>query len=180
MTIARPVDTGEAHRTFDQAVEAALDHAMTNDERVLVRGEDVRLLRRNLLVRHGPDRVLDTPISESVFLGAAVGAALAGLRPVAELYMVDFLAVAFDALLNHAAKFAAFSGGRWTVPLVVRAPCGGGYLRSVAPSTPKRSWPLHRRPGGCWSSTRTTSEAASRARSVRSCSNGTCGCASRG
>jgi acetoin:2,6-dichlorophenolindophenol oxidoreductase subunit beta len=128
MTITRPpLSTSEVHRTFDEAVEAALDHAMTHDERVLVLGEDVRLLRRNLLVRHGPDRVLDAPISESAFVGAAVGAALAGLRPVVELFMVDFLAVAFDALLNHAAKFAAFSGSRWTVPLVLRAPCGGGY-----------------------------------------------------
>jgi acetoin:2,6-dichlorophenolindophenol oxidoreductase subunit beta len=126
-----PQRTGSGRRvrtlSFEQAAEAALDHAMTLDPRVVVFGEDVRLLRRNLLVRHGPSRVLDTPISESAFLGAAVGAAMAGLRPVVELYMVDFLAVAFDALLNHAAKFEAFSGGRWRVPLVLRAPCGGWY-----------------------------------------------------
>lgn len=114
-------------RTFDAAVEAALDQAMTADDRVITFGEDVRVLRRNLLVRHGPDRVRDAPISEAAFVGAAVGAAMAGLRPVAELYMVDFVAVALDALLNHAAKFHAFSGGRWHVPMVLRAPCGGGY-----------------------------------------------------
>lgn len=113
--------------TYDQAVEAALDVAMTRDQDIVLFGEDTRLLRRNLLVRHGPERVMDTPISESAFLGAAVGAAMAGLRPVAELYMVDFIAVAFDAILNHAAKFDTFSGGRWTVPMVVRAPCGGWY-----------------------------------------------------
>lgn len=113
--------------TFDEAVERALDQAMTADERVVVWGEDVRLLRRNLLVRHGPGRVLDAPISEGAFLGAAVGAAMAGLRPVVELLMVDFVGVALDALLNHAAPFTTFAGGRWDVPLVLRAPYGGGY-----------------------------------------------------
>ena len=113
--------------TFDEAVELALDTAMTADDRVVTFGEDARILRRNLLARHGPDRVLDAPISEAAFVGAAVSAAMAGLRPVAELYMVDFVAVAFDALLNHAAKFTAFSGGQWPVPMVLRAPCGGWY-----------------------------------------------------
>lgn len=114
-------------RTFDQAIEAALDNAMAADDRVVIIGEDVHLLRRALRVRHGPDRVLPTPISESAFLGAGVGAAMAGLRPVVEIMLVDFVGVAFDALLNHAAKTEYFSGGRWQVPLVVRASCGGGY-----------------------------------------------------
>jgi pyruvate/2-oxoglutarate/acetoin dehydrogenase E1 component len=100
---------------------------MSDDTRVILFGEDVPLLRRNLLVRFGPKRVRGTPISESAFLGAGVAAAMAGLRPVVELYMVDFLGVAMDALLNQAAKIEAFSGGQWTAPLVVRAPCGGGY-----------------------------------------------------
>ena len=68
-----------------------------------------------------------TPISESAFLGAGVAAAMAGLRPVVEMYMVDFLGVGMDALLNHAAKVETFSGGKWNAPFVVRAPCGGGY-----------------------------------------------------
>lgn len=127
MTTRPTPEPRTALRTFDEAVEAALDQAMSGDDRVIVLGEDVRLLRRNLLVRHGPDRVLDAPISEAAFVGAAVGAAMAGLRPVAELYMVDFVTVALDALVNHAAKFDAFSGGRWQVPMVLRAPCGGGY-----------------------------------------------------
>jgi pyruvate dehydrogenase E1 component beta subunit len=71
--------------------------------------------------------VRETPISEAAFLGAAVGAAMSGLRPVVEIMLVDFIGVAFDALLNQAAKIEAFSGGRWHVPLVVRAACGGGY-----------------------------------------------------
>jgi len=141
--------------TYARAIEDALGQAMAEDERVVVFGEDVRALRMNLAVRFGERRVRPTPISESAFVGAAVGAAMAGLRPVAELIMIDFLAVAADALVNHAAKVEAFSGGRWRVPMVVRAGCGGGYgdggqhqqalwgwvahvpgLKVVVPSTP--------------------------------------------
>ena len=112
---------------FTQAVDEALGQAMADDPRIIVFGEDVPLLRRDLLVRFGPKRVRGTPISESAFLGAGVAAAMAGLRPVVEIYMVDFLGVCMDALLNHAAKVETFSGGRWRAPVVVRAPCGGGY-----------------------------------------------------
>jgi len=112
---------------FTQAVDDALSQAMADDPRIVVFGEDIPLLRRDLLVRFGPQRVKGTPISESAFLGAGVAAAMAGLRPVVEIYMVDFLGVCMDALLNHAAKVETFSGGKWTAPVVVRAPCGGGY-----------------------------------------------------
>ena len=112
---------------FTQAVDDALAQTLADDPRIVLFGEDVPLLRRNLLVRFGPRRVRGTPISESAFLGAGVAAAMVGLRPVVELYMVDFLGVCMDALLNHAAKVEAFSGGKWTAPVVVRAPCGGGY-----------------------------------------------------
>jgi len=112
---------------FTQAVDDALAHAMADDPRIVVFGEDVPMLRRDLLVRFGPGRVRGTPISESAFVGAAVAASMAGLRPVVEVYMVDFLGVCMDALLNHAAKVEAFSGGKWQAPVVVRAPCGGGY-----------------------------------------------------
>ena len=112
---------------FTEAVDDALGHAMSLDPNIILLGEDLHLLRRNLLVKFGPDRILNTPISESAFVGAGVAAAMAGLRPVVEVYMVDFLNVAMDALVNHAAKLETFSGGRWSAPLVVRAPCGGGY-----------------------------------------------------
>jgi pyruvate/2-oxoglutarate/acetoin dehydrogenase E1 component len=112
---------------FTQAVDDALSQAMADDPRIVVFGEDIPLLRRDLLVRFGPKRVRGTPISESAFLGAGVAAAMAGLRPIVEIYMVDFIGVCMDALLNHAAKVEAFSGGKWTAPVVVRAPCGGGY-----------------------------------------------------
>jgi pyruvate dehydrogenase E1 component beta subunit len=113
--------------TFAEAIEEALASAMSADPRVVVLGEDVEMLRRNLFVRFGNRRVRNTPISESAFVGAAVAAAMAGLKPVVEVMLVDFLGVCMDALLNHAAKVEAFSGGRWQVPLVVRAACGGGY-----------------------------------------------------
>lgn len=112
---------------FTQAVDDALAQAMADDPRIILLGEDIPLLRRNLLVQFGPRRVRGTPISESAFLGAAVAAAMTGLRPVVEMYMVDFLGVCMDALINHAAKVKAFSGGKWTAPVIVRAPCGGGY-----------------------------------------------------
>lgn len=114
-------------RTFAEAIEDALALAMTNDPNIVILGEDVHTLRRNLLVRFGKERFLSAPISESAFLGAAVTAAMGGLRPVVEIMIVDFIAVAVDALLNHAAKVETFSGGRWNVPMVVRAACGGGY-----------------------------------------------------
>jgi pyruvate dehydrogenase E1 component beta subunit len=84
-------------------------------------------MRRGAYVRFGGGRVLDSPISESALLGAALGSAMAGLRPVVEIMFVDFIGVALDQLLNHAAKVEAFTGGRWQAPLVVRAACGGGY-----------------------------------------------------
>ena len=112
---------------FTEAIDDAIGQAMKDDDRIIIFGEDIPLLRRNLLVRFGPKRVRGTPISESAFLGAGIAAAMAGLHPVVELYMVDFLGVAMDALLNHASKLEAFSGGKWTAPVVVRAPCGGGY-----------------------------------------------------
>ena len=112
---------------FTQAVDDALAAAMKRDPRIVVFGEDVPLLRRELLVQFGSRRVRGAPISESAFLGAGIAAAMAGLRTVVELYMVDFLGVCMDALLNQAAKLEAFSGGKWTAPVVVRAPCGGGY-----------------------------------------------------
>jgi pyruvate/2-oxoglutarate/acetoin dehydrogenase E1 component len=112
---------------FAAAIESAIAQAMAGDERIVILGEDVRMLRRNLYARFGGQRVRDTPISESAFLGAAVSAAMAGLRPIVEVQMVDFIGVGADALLNHAAKLRAFSGGRWGAPLVVRASCSGGY-----------------------------------------------------
>ncbi|MDX1675195.1 MAG: alpha-ketoacid dehydrogenase subunit beta, partial [Longimicrobiales bacterium] len=109
------------------AIDKAVAEAMARDERVLVFGEDIPLLRPELFARFGADRVRATPISESAFLGAAVGAALGGLRPIVEVMLVDFIAVGFSAVLNEMAKVDGFTGGRWRCPLVVRTTCGGGY-----------------------------------------------------
>lgn len=109
------------------AIDRAVEEAMARDERVVVFGEDIPLLRPTLYARFGAGRVRGTPISESAFLGAAVGAAMAGLRPIAEIMLVDFIAVGFSAVLNEMAKVEAFTGGQWQCPLVVRATCGGGY-----------------------------------------------------
>ena len=113
--------------SFSDAVDDALGQAMAADPSIILLGEDVQGLHAGLFVRFGRQRVRNTPISEAAFLGAAVTASMAGLRPVAEIMLVDFIGVAVDALLNHAAKVEAFSGGRWQVPLVVRTACGGGY-----------------------------------------------------
>lgn len=112
---------------FSEAVDDVLAKEMARDSRIVLWGEDIAAFRLPLYTRFGEDRVRPAPISEAGFMGAAVAAAMAGLRPVVELWMVDFVTVASDALVNHAAKIETFSGGFCKAPLVVRAPCGGGY-----------------------------------------------------
>lgn len=117
---------------FRQAVVAALEDEMTADERVMVFGEDVAVAggpfktSEGLLDTFGPLRVRDTPISEMGFVGAAVGAAIAGMRPVAEIMFMEFLGVALDQLVTEAAKMRYLSHGHVSVPLVVRATTGSG------------------------------------------------------
>ncbi|MEE9465703.1 MAG: pyruvate dehydrogenase, partial [Candidatus Neomarinimicrobiota bacterium] len=113
--------------TFAAAIESALAQAMAADERIIIWGEDVQAMRMNLTTRFGEGRIKQAPISEGAFVAAGVSAAMAGLRPVVEVMLVDFISVAMDAVMNQAAMVAAFTGGRWQVPLVVRASCGGGY-----------------------------------------------------
>lgn len=146
---------------FEDAVDAAIAAAMAHDERVVMFGLDLPMLRAGLYARFGEGRVMGAPISEGAYLTAAVGASMAGLRPVVEIMMVDFIGVALDALLNHAAKLAGFTHGRWTCPLVVRMACGAGYgdggqhgqslwgllagipgLSVVVPSTPSDAYGL--------------------------------------
>jgi pyruvate/2-oxoglutarate/acetoin dehydrogenase E1 component len=112
---------------FSEAIDRAVVEAMARDERIVVIGEDVPMLRPNLLARFGPGRVLGAPISEAGFTGAGLGAAMAGLRPIVEIMLVDFVGCAMDAILNHIAKLESFSGGAWTCPMAIRAACGGGY-----------------------------------------------------
>ncbi len=113
--------------SFDQAIESVIQQEMINDKNIIVMGEDVHTIRLNLFIQFGKERVISTPICEDAFLGAAVTAAMAGLRPIVEIMLVDFIGVAMDAILNHAAKVNFFSGNKWDVPLVIRSACGGGY-----------------------------------------------------
>ena len=115
-----------------QAVLQALDDALTDDETVILMGEDIAAAggafkcTEGLVDKHGPDRVIDTPISEMGFLGAAVGAAVCGLKPVVEMMFVEFTGVALDQLTTEAATMRYLSRGRLTVPMVMRASAGAG------------------------------------------------------
>lgn len=115
-----------------QAAMRALDDAMREDERVIVMGEDVAVaggafkVTEGLLKSYGPERVIDTPISEMAFLGAAVGAAICGLKPVVEMMYVEFTGVALDALTTQAATMRYLSRGQLAVPMVMRASAGAG------------------------------------------------------
>jgi len=115
-----------------QAINSGLRHAMQQDERVLLMGEDVGQLggvfrvTQGLQKEFGPDRVLDTPLSESGILGTAIGMALHGLRPVSEIQFADFIYPGVDQLLSEAAKYRYRTAGEFHVPMVVRTPYGGG------------------------------------------------------
>ena len=112
---------------FTEAIDNAIAQEMANDPSIIILGEDVHALRSTLYARFGKERIKSTPISESAFLGASVTAAMLGLRPIVEIMLVDFIAVAMDSLVNHAAKNTFFSGGKWNTPLVIRTSCGGWY-----------------------------------------------------
>ncbi|WEN40808.1 Acetoin:2,6-dichlorophenolindophenol oxidoreductase subunit beta [Thauera sp. GDN1] len=119
--------------TMAQAISEATAQEMARDPRVFVMGEDVGKYggifsaTTGLLEQFGPERVMDTPISETGFMGAALGAAAEGLRPISELMFVDFFGVCFDQIYNHIAKNHYMSGGACKVPLVITTGIGGGY-----------------------------------------------------
>lgn len=119
--------------TMAQAVAEAIGQEMARDPRVFAMGEDIGRYggifsaTGGLLDRFGPERVRDTPISESAFIGAATGAAAAGLRPIAELMFVDFFGVCMDQIYNHLAKNRYMSGGQVKLPVVLMTAIGGGY-----------------------------------------------------
>ncbi len=126
--LAAPAAAGET--SYVEAIREGLWEEMEKDERVLILGEDVGLyggafkVTAGMIQRFGPDRVVNTPISEDAIVGAAIGAAMMGLRPVAEMQFMDFIACAFDQITNFAAKSRYRTG--IGVPLVVRGPSGGG------------------------------------------------------
>lgn len=124
--------------TFAEALNEALDYEMSKDEKVIVMGEDVGIyggifgVTKGLYEKYGPERVKDTPIAESGFIGAAVGAAATGLlRPVVELMFIDFLGVAYDQIYNQAAKIRYMFGGKAKIPMVLRTTCGAGFAAAA-------------------------------------------------
>jgi acetoin:2,6-dichlorophenolindophenol oxidoreductase subunit beta len=122
-----------AELTYRQAVARGIAQEMERDSSVVMLGEDIAAAggvfktTEGLLAQFGPDRVRDTPISEQAIIGAAMGAAMTGLRPVAELMFVDFFGVCFDQIFNQAAKFRYMFGGKAQTPIVIRAMCGAGF-----------------------------------------------------
>jgi pyruvate dehydrogenase E1 component beta subunit len=152
---------GTATMTYREALRLALREELARDERVFVMGEEVGVfggaykITAGLLDEFGPERIRDTPISEEGFVGAGVGAAMLGERPVVEIMTLNFILVAMDMVVNHAAKVGAMFGGELRCPLVIRAPNGAGNqltaqhsqsfdqyfahvpgLKVVAPATP--------------------------------------------
>ena len=125
--------------TYREAMRQAIREAMLADDRVFLMGEDIGAyggcysVSLGLLEEFGPDRIRDTPLSESAFVGAGIGAALGGMRPIVEIMTVNFSLLALDQLLNNAATMLHMSGGQCNVPLVVRMATGAG--RQVAMRT---------------------------------------------
>src|SRR5467141_3672346 len=136
--------------TYIQAINSALHEEMRRDENVFVMGEDVADLggafkaTEGLLDAFGEERVIDTPISEALIVGAGIGAAVLGMRPVAEMQFADFISCAFDQIVNQAATLRYRYGGRASVPIVVRAPSGGNVGGGLYHSQNPEAWFVHR------------------------------------
>ncbi|NOX30486.1 MAG: alpha-ketoacid dehydrogenase subunit beta [Actinobacteria bacterium] len=124
--------------SYQEAIREALREEMVRDDAVFLLGEDIGIhggafgVTRTLFDQFGPERVRNTPISENTIIGAATGAALVGMRPVAEIMFVDFSGLAMDQIANQAAKLRLMTGGQCSVPWVVRMPQGGGAGKSTA------------------------------------------------
>jgi len=138
-----------ARTTYREALRAALRDALTRDPRVFLMGEDVGRyggsfgVSRGLLEEFGPDRIRDTPLSESAFVGAGVGAALGGLRPIVEIMTVNFSLLALDQIMNNAATLLHMSGGQLNVPLVIRMTTGAGRQLAAQHSHSLEGWYAH-------------------------------------
>ncbi len=123
----------ERELTMAKAISEAIAQEMERDQRVFVMGEDIAIYggifgaTQGLLEKFGEERVMDTPISETAFIGAATGAAAAGMRPIVELMFVDFFGVCMDQIYNHLAKNTYMSGGNARFPVVLMTSMGGGY-----------------------------------------------------
>ncbi|HEX2768247.1 MAG TPA: pyruvate dehydrogenase complex E1 component subunit beta [Geobacteraceae bacterium] len=135
--------------TYRDAINLALKEEMRRDPSVVIWGEDVALyegsfkVTRGLLTEFGEERVKDTPISENTIIGVAVGAAMGGLRPIAELMTVNFALLAMDQIINHMTKIRYMFGGQVNLPMVIRAPNGGGSQLAAQHSQSLETYFMH-------------------------------------
>ncbi len=135
--------------TYREAVRQAIKEAMEQDERVFLMGEDVGhyggsyAVSMGLLEAFGPERIIDTPLSESAFTGAGIGAAVNGMRPIVEIMTVNFSLLALDQIMNSAASLLHMSGGQFNVPLVIRMATGGGKQLAAQHSHSLEGWYAH-------------------------------------
>ncbi len=135
--------------TYREAMRAALREALQRDPRVFLMGEDVGryggsyAVSMGLLAEFGEERIRDTPLSESAFVGAGIGAALAGMRPIVEVMTVNFSLLALDQILNNAATIRHMSGGQFSIPLVIRMATGGGRQLAAQHSHSLEGWYAH-------------------------------------
>ncbi len=141
--------TPAVRTTYRDAMRAAIRDAMQRDPRVFVMGEDIGAyggcyaVTKGLLDEFGPDRIRDTPLSESGFVGAGIGAALADMRPIVEIMTVNFSMLALDQILNNAATLSYMSGGQLHVPLVIRMTTGAGRQLGAQHSHSLEGWYAH-------------------------------------
>src|SRR6266498_5004086 len=135
--------------TYREAIRAALREALERDPRVFLMGEDVGRyggcfgVSKGLLEEFGPERIRDTPLSESAFVGAGIGAALGGTRPIVEIMTVNFSLLALDQILNNAATILHMSGGQFNIPLVIRMTTGAGRQLAAQHSHSLEGWYAH-------------------------------------
>jgi pyruvate dehydrogenase E1 component beta subunit len=135
--------------TYRDASRAGLRHALATDERVFLMGEDVGAyggafaVSMSLLEEFGPERVRNTPLSESAFVGAGIGAALNGMRPIVEVMTINFSLLALDQVVNNAATLRYMSGGQMSVPLVIRMATGGGRQLAAQHAHSLEVWYAH-------------------------------------
>jgi pyruvate dehydrogenase E1 component beta subunit len=135
--------------TYREAIREAIREAMLGDDRVFLMGEDVGPyggafgVSRGLLEEFGPERIRDTPLSESAFVGAGIGAAIAGMRPIVEVMTVNFSLLALDQIVNNAATLLHMSGGQVNVPVVIRMTTGGGRQLAAQHSHSLEGWFAH-------------------------------------
>ncbi|CAN5801675.1 pyruvate dehydrogenase complex E1 component subunit beta [soil metagenome] len=135
--------------TYREAVREAMSEAMRQDDQVFLMGEDVGryggsfAVSKGMLEEFGPERVLDTPLSESAFVGAGIGAALAGMRPIVEVMTVNFSLLALDQIVNTAALYLHMSGGQFNVPVVIRMTTGAGRQLAAQHSHSLEGWYAH-------------------------------------